>query len=617
MTSVTANKSTPSTSPQSAPTVDAESYSDKRKASQAALKQLIKPVQSRLLVCRILAFASCIVAVAPYVALTHIGDLLLNDGSHDDIKRSAIILVYAFLTQAFLYTLALAISHFADLRLRDRIQSDMVKTLARAPLSWFSDTSTGKVRKAINDDVKQVHTLIAHAPVEQTAAVAGPLVLLAYAFIVDWRLGLLSIATFPIYGALQALTMRGMGTKTAEMDDKLGDISSAAVELTEGIYVVKNFGRTGETHARFTQACKDFASFYWEWCGPLIRASALSLSFISVSTLMAINVGFGLLMASTGWVTVPEVLTCSLIALILPRTIEVLGSTAWAYQQAGNAALRLKRVLDTEQIPYPEERNPEDNASSSAGIQASGTNGNQDIVFSDVSFAYSTADGKVDALRDINLRLRPNTVTALVGPSGSGKSTLATMLARFRDPDSGTITIGGTPLTELTERKLYSTVSFVLQNPYLQDLPIRDIISLPRPDASDEAIREAARQANILDDIEALPHGFDTTLGGQTDFSGGQKQRLAIARALLADAPVLVLDEATTATDPDCEADIQRALAQLARGRTVLAIGHHAESVAGADHICVMEHGRIVAQGTADELAEQPFWKHLTQGVAQ
>lgn len=507
MTSVTADKTTPSPSPQSAPTVDAESYSNKRKASQAALKQLIKPVQSRLLVCRILAFASCIVAVAPYVALTHIGDLLLNDGSHDDIKRSAIILVYTFLTQAFLYTLALAISHFADLRLRDTIQSNMVKTLARAPLSWFSDTSTGKVRKAINDDVKQVHTLIAHAPVEQTAAVAGPLVLLAYAFIVDWRLGLLSIATFPIYGALQALTMRGMGTKTAEMDDKLGDISSAAVELTEGIYVVKNFGRTGETHARFTQACRDFASFYWEWCGPLIRASALSLSFISVSTLMAINVGFGLLMASAGWVTVPEVLTCSLIALILPRTIEVLGSTAWAYQQAGNAALRLKGVLDTEQIPYPEEHGPEDdNASASAG--------DQDIVFSDVSFAYSTADGKVDALRDINLRLRPNTVTALVGPSGSGKSTLATMLARFRDPDSGTITIGGTPLTELTERELYSTVSFVLQNPYLQDLPIRDIISLPRPDASDEAIREAARQANILDDIEALPHGLDTTLGG-------------------------------------------------------------------------------------------------------
>ena len=490
MASVTADTSTQSTPPQSPPTADSESYSDKRKASQAALKQLIKPVQSRLLVCRILAFASCIVAVAPYVALTHIGDLLLNDGNHDDIKRSAIILVYAFLTQAFLYTLALAISHFADLRLRDTIQSNMVKTLAREPLSWFSDTSTGKVRKAINDDVKQVHTLIAHAPVEQTAAVAGPLVLLAYAFIVDWRLGLLSIATFPIYGALQALTMRGMGTKTAEMDDKLGDISSAAVELTEGIYVVKNFGRTGVTHARFTQACKDFASFYWDWCGPLIRASALSLSFISVSTLMAINVGFGLLMASAGWVTVPEVLTCSLIALILPRTIEVLGSTAWAYQQAGNAALRLKGVLDTQQIHYPEERNP----SASAGIQGSSKASKQDIVFSHVSFAYSTADGKVDALRDINLQLRPNTVTALVGPSGSGKSTLATMLARFRDPDSGTITIGGTPLTELTERELYTTVSFVLQNPYLQDLPIRDINTHPRPDASDDAKREAARQ---------------------------------------------------------------------------------------------------------------------------
>ncbi|MEJ4111995.1 ABC transporter ATP-binding protein [Corynebacterium kroppenstedtii] len=584
-------------------------YSDKRRMSQAALKELITPVQKQLLLCRVITVASCIIAVAPYVTLTHIGNLLLNEGSHRDITRSVMILAYAFIAQACLYTLALTISHFADLRLRNRIQHDMVTTLAHAPLSWFSETSTGKVRKAITDDVKQVHTLVAHAPVEQTAAMAGPLILLIYAFVVDWRLGLLSISTFPIYGVLQAAMMRGMGNKTAEMDEKLGDMSSAAIELSEGISVVKNFERAGTTHARFTQACKDFATFYWAWCGPLIRASALSLSFISMSTLMTITIGCGLLMAHAGWVTVPEVLTCSLIGLVLPRAVEVLGSTAWSYQQGGNAALRLKDVLDTEQIHYPEET-----TASTASQRAHGT---KDIVFSNVSFAYTTSDGTVDALRGINLRLRPNSVTALVGPSGSGKTTLATMLARFCDPDSGTITIGGIPLTNLTERELYSTVSFVLQNPYLQDLPIRDVIALSRPDATTEEIRNAARQANILDDIDALPHGFDTVLGVDTTLSGGQQQRLAIARALLVDAPILVLDEATTATDPDCEAEIQRALATLAQGRTVLAIGHHAESVAGADHICIMERGRIVAQGTADELADQPFWKHLTEGVHQ
>lgn len=402
--------------------------------------------------------------------------------------------------------LALVITHIADIKLRNILQDRIIDRISKAPLAWFSSSSTGRVRKAIQDDTVQIHMLVAHAPVEQTAAVGVPLVLLVYAFVVDWRLGFLSIATFPIYALLQWVTMRDMATKTAEMDDKLADISSSSIELTEGIHVVKNVGQTGKAHRRFTRACEEFARFYWDWCGPLIKASALSLSVISVAALMAINLRFGLLMAKAGWVGVTDVPTCSLIALVLPRTIEVLGNMAWGYQQAGNAALRLQDVLSIEQISHPQVsvRIPDD----------------MTVTFDDVSSSYLTPDGVIPALSHVNLTLRPGTVTALVGPSGSGKSTLATMLARFRDPDSGVVRIGGVDLKDVAQNDLYRLVSFVLQDPYMQRRSIRDVITLARPDATDDQVREAARAAHILDDIDALPKGFDTVLGDDTDFLG-------------------------------------------------------------------------------------------------
>lgn len=606
-------------------------YQAKRKAANSALQELMKPIKNTILFARVLTLISSLLAIAPYVALTKLGELLLHTGEQG-LDQGAFyttckILISAFLLQAMFYLLALTLTHFADLRLRNQIQDRLIHRLSGTPLAWFSNSSTGKVRKAIQDDTVQVHTLVAHAPVEQTAAVATPLVLLIYAFWVDWRLGLLSIATFPIYALMQMYTMRDMGSKTAEMDEKLADVSARAIELSEGINVVKNFGHTGRAHSKFTRACQEFATFYWNWCGPLLRMSALSMSTISVTTLMAINLGLGFAMVWAGWVSVPAVLTCSLIALVLPNTINVLGSTAWAYQQAGAAALRVKDVLDLEQLEYP--KSEDGDQLLARPQQVSDRNDLTDqalypskptdpsfnhlgtVEFSKVSYAYPVTGGQIKALDQVSLRLEPGTVTALVGPSGSGKSTLGTMLARFRDPDQGTITIHGRDLKDFSEKELYRTVSFVLQDPYMQRRTLRQIVSLARPDATQEELNEAAQKAQILADIEALPAGWDTVLGEQTDFSGGQKQRLAIARALLADTPILVLDEATAATDPDCEAEIQRGLATLARGRTVLVIAHHAESVRGADQICVMERGKIIASGTAQELATQPYWAKL------
>ncbi|MDO4606127.1 MAG: ABC transporter ATP-binding protein [Bowdeniella nasicola] len=575
-----------------------QTYQEKRAASNAALRATLAPIRGHMLVGRLLTVVSCLIAVAPYVALTHLGELLLGEGPIDAaaVKKTVVWLIIAFSTQVGIYLGALTFTHFADLKLRDILQARITERMSAAPLAWFSASATGRVRKAVQGDTVQVHQIVAHAPVEQTAAIVTPLVLIGYAFTIDWRLALLAFLTLPFYAASWIIMTRGMGEKTAEMDDKLAEISAKGVELTDGIHVVKNFGQTGKAHGRFIDACTEFARFYWDWCGPLIRTSAVAMVFIAVSTVMALNLGLGLLMAHAGWVSVPQVLTCSLIALIVPRTVEVLGNTTWAYQQAGHAALRLQEVLNTEQMTYP-----------ATSTQPQG----YAVAFEGVHFSYHDDGAAPAALTDMNLTLPVGSVTALIGPSGSGKSTLATMLARFRDPDQGRITIGGVDLREIREEELYRLVGFVLQQPYLQRRSIRDNVALARPEASLDELREAARRAQILEDIEALPRGWDTVVGEDTDLSGGQKQRLSIARAIVADAPILVLDEATTATDPDCEAQIQRALAELARGRTVLVIAHHAEAVRGADQICIMDAGRVVACAAPGELRDHPYWTAL------
>ena len=217
-----------------------------------------------------------------------------------------------------------------------------------------------------------------------------------------------------------------------------------------------------------------------------------------------------------------------------------------------------------------------------------------EVRFENVSYSY----GDTLAADDVTLTLPAGSVTALIGPSGSGKSTLATMVARFQDPDAGRVTLGGVDLRRIPTAELYRRVAFVLQDPQLMRMSIRENIALARPDASEQEIREAAAAARIADEIEALDQGYDTVVGIDTELSGGQKQRVAIARALLADAPVLILEEATAFTDPESEAEIQAALTRLARGRTVLVIAHRPASIIDADQIVVLDRGRVVAQGT-------------------
>ena len=576
-------------------------YASEREEGRQALKELLKPVQGSLMIGRILAGLSGVLAIAPYIALVQLGGLFATayaTGQPVDADRAMLIvqiLISTFCLRIFLLFIALGVTHFADARFVSYVRARTIERVGNAPLGWFTSTNSGRIRKALHDDVAQIHTMVAHQPVEMTQAMIMPVALLVYAFYVDWRLGLLSIATLPLYGLFMAWMMSGMGPKTVEMDAKLARVSATMVELVTGITVVKAFGKVGQAHGNYQQAADEFAVFYNDWTGSMIKGSALANVSISVPVLLLVNVGVGSLMVNAGWVSATDVLSTTLIALALPYGIELLGNSTWAYQIAWAAALRVTTTLKTPVLEQKTEAEQD-------------IHGSQ-VVFDKVSFAYDDTQ----ALRNVSLTLSEGTVTALVGPSGSGKSTLATLLARFNDPDSGSITLGGVDLRNIPTGQLYRNIGFVLQDPQLLRMSIRDNIALGRPDATDAEVRAAAVAACIADRIDALPDGFDTMFGSGINLSGGEQQRVAIARALLVDAPVLILDEATAFTDPESEAEIQKALTTLVRGRTVLVIAHRPESILGVDQIAVLDHGNLVACGAPNDVIDHPLFTGLAR----
>ena len=602
----------PSPAPSSPPSAGAAAPDDaaeptlqgnaqRSREGQAAIPRLGAPVCTRLRIGQVLVLLSAVLSVAPYIALVQLGDILLRahraglSPDPQQVSGVVMVLVSAYSTRLLLYFLALLITHLADLSLRDRLRRDIVARISHAPLSWFTASTSGRLRKAVQDDTTLVHTVIAHGPVERLNAIVTPLALLGCAFWIDWRLALLAVCALVLYALTYSVSMHGMNEKTVEMDRKLAAISSAMVEFVSGIGVVKAFGRVGRAHSAYLTAADEFSAFYRAWAMPLVTVTCLSFTWVSIPVLLLVNLGGGALLIHAGAVTLPQVLATTLVALVLPAALITIASISWSYQLAGAAALRLCEVLDTPVLPA---------ADRPAQPRA------ERVEIDHVSFSY----GEVLAVDDACLTLEPGTVTALLGPSGSGKSTLATLIARFDDPDAGAVRIGGGDLRDMDECTLYSTVSFVLQDAQLLATTVRENIALGRPEADLAQVRAAARVARIHEEIMALPQGYDTVLGSDTALSGGQEQRIAIARAILLNTPVIVLDEATAMADPESEAEIQQALSALVKDRTVLVIAHRPAAVRGADRIAVMDGGRIVAAGTHHDLVDEPYyWALLRQ----
>ena len=325
-------------STESAESAARDSRERRSREGQEAIARLGAPVRTRLRIGQVLVVVSGLLAVAPYIALVRLGDILLaayNSGAAPDgrqVNDVVMFLVGAYSGRLFLYFLALLITHLADLTLRDRLRRDIVARISRAPLAWFTDSTSGRIRKAVQDDTNAVHTVIAHGPVERLNAVVSPLALLACAFWIDWRLALLAVATVPLYVITYSFSLKGMNEKTVEMDRKLADVSSTMVEFVAGISVVKAFGRVGRAHGAYLAAADAFARFYRDWAMSLMTVACLSYTWVSIPVVLLVDLGGGSLLMSAGVVTLPQVLAATLIALVLPGALITIVSVSWSYQ---------------------------------------------------------------------------------------------------------------------------------------------------------------------------------------------------------------------------------------------------------------------------------------------
>jgi ATP-binding cassette subfamily B protein len=553
-----------------------------RRAS-AALADLRSPVIWRIRLAMALAAVGALAALVPFVALAELAELLLADGPVDRgaVLTVAWLVVVGLGVRGLLLGLALTITHFADVDLQAVLRRRIIRRLSGVRLGWFTENSSGTVRKAAQNDIADLHHLVAHHSVEMTAAVVLPVGALGYLCFLDWRLALLAVGTLPLFAAAYAWMMRGYAEKMAEMNAAYGRISSAVVEFVTGIGVVKAFGRARRAHETYQRAAGEYGRFFANWVRPMLRLEAVSTMLVSAPVVGLLSLLGVVWFVDRGWVTPVEAMTGVLVALVIPTTVTALSFGGESRRVAAAAAGRLHDLLTTPVLPVADRpRTPVDHQ----------------VALEHVHFSY---DGTTEVLSDVSLELRPGTVTALVGPSGSGKSTLATLLPRFHDVTAGAVRIGGIDVRDIAPAELYRWIGFVLQDVALVHGTVADNIRLGRPDAIDEEVVAAATAAQIHARIQELPAGYDTV---DPQLSGGEAQRVAIARALLADTPVLVLDEATAFADPEAEAAVQDALSELARGRTLLVIAHRLQTIVAADQIVVLDGGSVVERGTHPEL---------------
>ncbi|MFI0369216.1 ABC transporter ATP-binding protein [Actinomadura sp. 1N219] len=567
-----------------------------RKSSTAGL---LRPHAWSFAAVVILQVIGAVAGLAPLLAVVELGRTLLEPGPIEDGHVwTAVIAGAAGLFVRLLCTAASSgIGHMLDGQVQLSFRRQLAMSLGRVPIGWFSRRRTGELAKVVGEDVAAVHPFIAHAPGELVAAFVVPLVSLVYLFTVDWRLTLITLIPVVLAVALVPLMMTSARLREQkEFDEAMGRISSSAVEFVQGIAVVKAFGGSGRAHRRFLTAVDDFVATFYRWVRGLSPiAAGMQLAVSPPFVLLVVLIG-GAALITGGGLAPADLLPFLLLGLGLTAPVAALGHGFDDMQAARRAVGRIRDVLSVESLPEPA------NAATPQGHR---------VELRDVRFGYEAGQ---EVLRGIDLVLEPGTVTAIVGPSGSGKSTLVQLLPRFFDPTHGSVVLGGADLREIAARDLYRTVSFVFQDVRLLRASVAENIALAVPHADIDDVVRAARLANVHDRILELPRGYDTVLGDEAGLSGGEAQRISIARALLADAPVLVLDEATAFADPHTEQAVRRALATLDGDKTVLVIAHRLETIADADTVVMLQDGAIVERGTPSELLAQDgdfaaFWR--------
>lgn len=550
-----------------------------------------------------LAALGAVFKVVPYIAIVEITRSLLAgnpDSAH--LWGWVIAAVVCMVVHSLSYTYALGNNHTAEARLRHELRQRLIGKLGVVNLGWFSARSSGRIRQAVSNDTADIHSLVAHLAGDFANSFISLLVSLGYLFWLDWRFAGLLIGCYLLLSVVVYATgMTGIRKVFDDYAEAERQLSDRTVELVDGIKEVKNFGMTAEVFGRFDEAQKRFSKVSLVWMQKQSIGLSLIASLLRPGPVFAATMGLGLVFTLQGWLSPVTVVAFALVWVGLPEgllTLMEMSQNLYAAKQAANSTLH---ILQAPELSEPNaEIAPEEEAPA--------------VEFRDVSFSYDPGE---PVIQELSLKCPPGTVTALVGPSGGGKSTLARLIARFWDVDSGTVLVNGRDVRDQPSRELLSSMSLVFQDVMLSTDTVRANIALGNADATEHEIEEAARAACIHDRIMQLPDGYGTIIGEGAHLSGGEAQRLTIARAFLAASPILILDEATAQADSHSERLIQQAISNLAQKRTVIVIAHRLSTIQGVDQIAVIDAGRLVELGTHDDLLTQDgsyarLWRNQT-----
>ena len=539
---------------------------------------------------RALAALSAVLTLIPYYLLWRIIKVAVDGEDAGQISTYAWGAVGLIVGALLVYIAALLCTHITAFRVQANMRSSLMHRILTLPLGIFDEDGTGKIRRIVNDSTAATETYIAHTMPDKTVAAVTPVGLLVLVFAFNWKIGLLCMIPAVIgFCCMMTMMGKGMQEKMKEYQDALDTMSSEATEYVRGVPVVKTFGQTVHSFKRF----KDCIDGFGKWATDY----TLMLRFPMTGFMTCVNAIFAFIViaafvVSKDGVSNADILNIMYYIIITPLITIALTKIAYsgeAEMTLIDALKRVDRIMEIEPL-------------------AEGSNGQKPkdsgIELKDVSYRYK--DATRDAVQKVSISIKPGEHIALVGPSGSGKTTIAELMVRFFDVTEGSIEIGGVNVKEMSSADLMDCISFVFQDSRLIKKSILDNVRLSKPEATEAEVMEALQKAQCMDIIEKLPKGIHTVIGEKgTYLSGGEQQRITIARAVLKDAPILILDEATAFADPDNEAKVQAAFEELAKNKTLIMIAHRLSTVVNADKIFVMDDGKCTESGTHEELMEQ------------
>ena len=544
-----------------------------------------------------LSVVSVVSGLLPYFFVYRILErFIVGTAAVSDIVFWCALAACAYMVKVVCFGLSTGLSHYAAYHILEQLRLRVADRFLHAPLGEVTAHSIGEIKNIMVDKIEDIEPPLAHMIPEGVGHIALPVLSLLALAVIDWRVALASLVTVPFSLICMALTFQISGKNFDKYNTSNAAMNSTIVEYVEGIEVIKAFGRAGSSYEKFSKAIQEYKTFVVQWMSSTWVPMKLAFALFP-STLLG-TLPMSLLLAVNSTLTTAQAALCVMLSMSMVTSLAKLEVFSNRIKQVQLTVEELQTYLEMPELSEPEKP---------AALSS------YDVELNHVRFAYTP--GGEEVLHGLDMQLPAGSVTALVGPSGGGKSTVAKLIARFWDVTGGEIRIGGIKLSDMPLSQLSDTVSFVTQDNFLFRCSLKENIRLGNPTASDEEVFAAARAAQCEEFIHKLPLGYDTPAGeAGKRLSGGEKQRIAIARMILKNAPVVILDEATAFTDPENEDKLQRSIAALTRGKTLLVIAHRLSTIRNADNIVVLKEGHIIAQGKQEQLLETcPLYRQMWQ----